>query len=101
MKNKVIKIKGMASEEVVQELYERWSRRADYLKSIMYDDNETEARRKKAYNAFMPYLQALTSLFMSAMKAQTTTEPKEFEQGGRVIGTVHRNENVFNNLKHF
>ena len=97
MKSKIIKLKGRATMEVVEQLFQRWSNRANFLKSIMYNDNETEERRKKALKAFAPYFIILTNMFQQVASEEIQrANTQKFESGGISMGEVHQNEVVLN-----
>ena len=61
----------------------------------MYDDNETEERRKKAFKAFEPYFVILTTLFQQVATAQMKRgQTNDFESGGIIQGRIHANETI-------
>jgi hypothetical protein len=95
MKDKIIMLKGMGSMEAAEELYSRWRNRAEFLKTIVLSDTETEERKTKALKVFDVYLKALTVLLLETSQA-LHVHPKDFELGGISLGEAHQGEVIIN-----
>jgi len=94
MKDKVIKLKGKASIEVLEELWQRWNKRNFSLKQIVLDESQPKEKRFKANVLHSICYDLLIELFQATLKA-TQINTGTFEHGG-VVGEVHAGEAVIN-----
>lgn len=81
MRNEVIKFKDVKTLEQLNILSDRWYNRAEWLKSIIHNKEETKERRGKAFVVWLPYLRILTQL-SSYYISHSLKQSESFEQGG-------------------
>lgn len=99
MRNETIKLSEVKTMEQLNVVSDRWYNRADYLKSIWQDPEQSARNRYKAFLVWSPYLAILTAL--SSIYIENSQQQTSSLKSGRIVGESHQNEVVLNKSSKF